>query len=201
MAALDFPSSPTNGQQYSAPNGVIYTFDGTVWTTSGVLSTGTAAGGALSGTYPNPTLAPGVTLTATPSVAGTLMSNVATTLVLLCEITFTVTAGRPLLVFGLADGSWQCLVTPATNSAITVALRRGGTNGATDGAVTGQGQMPKVFTSVAQYERIPYSVVVLDEYTAGANGTARYSMTLVGDLAASTVALTGQGRIVGLQFA
>jgi len=58
MAALDFPNSPTNGQQYSAPNGAIYTYDGTAWTVSGVLSTGSAAGGDLSGTYPNPSVIP-----------------------------------------------------------------------------------------------------------------------------------------------
>src|SRR5215471_14268960 len=58
MAALDFPNSPTNGQQYSAPNGVIYTYDGVAWTTSGVLSTGSAAGGDLQGSYPSPTIKP-----------------------------------------------------------------------------------------------------------------------------------------------
>ena len=31
MAALDFPNSPTVGQQYVATNGSIYSWDGTVW--------------------------------------------------------------------------------------------------------------------------------------------------------------------------
>ncbi len=59
MAALDFPNSPTNGQQYNAPNGAIYTYDGVAWTVSGVLSTGSAAGGDLTGAYPNPLVAAG----------------------------------------------------------------------------------------------------------------------------------------------
>lgn len=31
MAAIRFPSNPTNGQQYTAPGGNVYTFDGTKW--------------------------------------------------------------------------------------------------------------------------------------------------------------------------
>jgi len=34
MAAPDFPSSPTNGQQYTAPSGLVYTYDGAVWLTN-----------------------------------------------------------------------------------------------------------------------------------------------------------------------
>ena len=30
MANFDFPSSPSNGQSYSA-NGITYTYNGTVW--------------------------------------------------------------------------------------------------------------------------------------------------------------------------
>jgi len=35
MAAPDFPASPTVGQTYTAPSGLVYTWDGQVWNTSG----------------------------------------------------------------------------------------------------------------------------------------------------------------------
>lgn len=35
MAALDFPSNPTVGQQYAAPNGVTYQWDGAAWVVTG----------------------------------------------------------------------------------------------------------------------------------------------------------------------
>jgi len=82
--ALDFPNSPTNGQQYSAPNGVTYVYDGTVWT-SGTASSGAppigAASGDLSGSYPGPTVAKlnGAALgTTTPLARGDLLVGNAT---------------------------------------------------------------------------------------------------------------------------
>lgn len=46
MAALDFPANPTVGQQYAAPNGVTYQWDGAAWVVTGgppgQLWTGTA---------------------------------------------------------------------------------------------------------------------------------------------------------------
>src|SRR5215467_13736233 len=38
MAAPDFPASPTVGQTYTAPNGIVYTWDGAVWTTTGAAA-------------------------------------------------------------------------------------------------------------------------------------------------------------------
>jgi hypothetical protein len=70
MAQLDFPNSPTVGATYSAPNGAVYTWDGAAWTVSGVLSTGTAAGGDLTGTYPNPSVGQVASGTLTIGAAG-----------------------------------------------------------------------------------------------------------------------------------
>ncbi len=68
MAVLDFPASPTVGQIASLTNGFSYQWDGAVWTLA--ASTGQAAGGALAGTYPNPTIAASA-IRGTPSSGGT----------------------------------------------------------------------------------------------------------------------------------
>ena len=39
MSAIKFPSNPVNGQQYSAPNGIVYTFDSIKWVGAVVGST------------------------------------------------------------------------------------------------------------------------------------------------------------------
>jgi len=39
MAAPDFPASPTVGQIYTASSGIVYKWDGAVWTTTGVAQT------------------------------------------------------------------------------------------------------------------------------------------------------------------
>ena len=42
MTVLTFPTSPTLGQQYAAPNGIQYVFDGVKWTVETVASTSLA---------------------------------------------------------------------------------------------------------------------------------------------------------------
>src|SRR5262252_1486151 len=75
--AIDFPASPSPGQIYTAPNGVTYTYNGTVWTATG--SSGLITGA------PNKLINPfleidqaneGATLTNTGSVAAYAVDGV-----------------------------------------------------------------------------------------------------------------------------
>ena len=54
MAAINMPNAPTVGQQYTASNGITYSWDGVCWTSIG----GSSGGGGASihvGTTPPPT--------------------------------------------------------------------------------------------------------------------------------------------------
>jgi len=63
--ALDFPNPPlTVGQTYTASNSVTYHWDGAVWAPPTIQPPAGAAGGDLTGSYPNPTLAAGAVSTA-----------------------------------------------------------------------------------------------------------------------------------------
>src|SRR5215475_10311086 len=165
MAALDFPNAPVNGTQYSAPNGALYTYDGTAWTVSGVLSTGSAAGGDLSGTYPNPAIAAGAVTAA------------------------KLAAGRPVLILASALGFQQYQLTTGLpiNNNLTFNFRRDGTTGTVSGTVLTAQTVS--FTFTAQWLNIPFTVFFSDVYAPAATGAVRYSLTAVGTAAAGT---TGQ---------
>lgn len=57
MSVLDFPASPSVGQIATPSNGFSYQWDGAVWTLT-PAAPGQAAGGDLTGTYPNPQVTP-----------------------------------------------------------------------------------------------------------------------------------------------
>jgi hypothetical protein len=57
MAELDFPNNPTVGQRFTGTNGALYEWDGNVWIIATIQPGGTA-GGDLTGSYPNPQIAP-----------------------------------------------------------------------------------------------------------------------------------------------
>jgi len=184
MAALDFPASPTVGQQYAAPNGVTYQWDGAAWVvTGGVPATPTGpAGGDLTGTYPNPTLAHGATLKSPPAATYTGTTNVGTTEVVVCEASPTLAANAQAVVLAFLYGWQQFQIAGGPqDSTLTVNLRRGGTTGTVSGTVLTTDTIANTYS--AQWQRFPFSVLLTDVYAPAATGAVRYAITVVNSVA------------------
>jgi hypothetical protein len=152
MAAIDFPNSPTVGQQFTASNSATYSWDGAVWTLAGPTGGG-AAGGDLSGFYPNPTIAAGAVTTGTLNDGAVTSAKVAlrniplasysivnTTLPaldgtnrMMCELNAIPVNAHWALVSYLLVARARRLASTLLASNVYGVLTRGGTPGAGDG--------------------------------------------------------------------
>jgi hypothetical protein len=129
MAAIDFPNSPTVGQQFTASNSATYNWDGAVWTLAGPTGGG-AAGGDLSGFYPNPSIANLAVTTAKLAVETAIRQTIAAAPV--GSFTGTSTTWAPVVTFAsfttrggtvlmIASGGWS--LKGPSNTTATVGLR------------------------------------------------------------------------------
>src|SRR4051812_46104828 len=70
------PSSPVTGQMYyNTADNTLYWFNGTIWVSASGGAPSGAAGGDLSGTYPNPQIAPGVIVDADVSASAAIAKS------------------------------------------------------------------------------------------------------------------------------
>jgi len=196
MPALDFPNSPTNGQQYSAPNGAIYTYDGVAWTVSGVLSTGSAAGGSLAGTYPNPSIAPGAISPTELALGASVRQFLVTVVPVGFSITttgawvdivtkaMTTTAPR-VMIIGLL-GAYATATAAQTNIAL-IGLGRD----ATSANITGIEQR---FSSGAGTTTVPIGSIFAVDYNVPAGAHTYHLMALLNN---TNLSITGAATWAG----
>ncbi len=204
------PTGGTTGQQLQKTSATDFA---TAWVTPPTIPTtlppsGPAGGDLAGSTYPNPVvaaaaitaakLAAGATLvTPAPLVNGAAVGPIGTTEVLLCELTIPTKAGRPVVVVGIVDGAQQANVAGTTDSTQTISFRRGGTAGGINGTLIPPA-IAKGFTMTGQFQRSTFATTFVDVYVPPADGTVRYSLTIVGSLVTATINASASGRLVAL---
>ena len=204
MAALDFPASPTVGQVVTLTNGFSYTWDGSVWALT--ASTGQAAGGDLTGTYPNPQIAPLAVTAAKTAQGGSLFgpggtysdtSNLAipSAVTEIKELSVALDPGRPvLLLLRIMFNVLKASAAGTLGAGLTVQTYIGGTTGAANGTL----QSSEAFSHALPTQNVSYTAgySYFGLYTPSASPLLWKVFASNGDTTNYTVTKTGISMVI-----